>query len=209
MTKFATASRPTAIRASRAWRCRRARSTRMFTCSSRATALSPARGYTPPDSTLADLKHLHATLGIDRVVFTQPSVYGTDNSAILNGMAALNRATPDRARSVVASTCRSGQGARALDESRRARRAAEHRQQGRHADRARPDPGAGSAHPAVEMAPRVPVPRQGHRRADAGFQALKVPMSIAHFAYQPATAGVSAPGLPGASRADESAVTPG
>src|SRR5688572_13845445 len=65
-------------------------------------ALSPARGYTPPDSTLADLKHLHATLGIERVVFTQPSVYGTDNSAILNGMAALNRATPNRARCVVA-----------------------------------------------------------------------------------------------------------
>src|SRR5437773_12123318 len=52
--------------------------------------LSPARGYNPPYSTLADLKHLHATLGIDRVVFTQPSIYGTDNSAILKGMAALN-----------------------------------------------------------------------------------------------------------------------
>jgi len=47
--------------------------------------LSPDRGYNPPDSTLADLEHLHATLGIDRVVFTQPSVYGVDNSAILNG----------------------------------------------------------------------------------------------------------------------------
>jgi len=64
--------------------------------------LSPARGYTPPHSTLADLKHLHATLGIERVVFTQPSVYGTDNSAILNGMAALNKDTPNRARAVVA-----------------------------------------------------------------------------------------------------------
>src|SRR5262245_58261331 len=49
-------------------------------------ALSPGRGYNPPYSTLADLKHLHATLGIDRVVFTQPSVYGTDNSAILTAM---------------------------------------------------------------------------------------------------------------------------
>src|SRR5262249_5048204 len=48
--------------------------------------LSPGRGYNPPDSTLADLEKLHATLGIDRVVFTQPSVYGTDNSAILDGM---------------------------------------------------------------------------------------------------------------------------
>jgi len=49
-----------------------------------------------------DLKHLHATLGIERVVFTQPSVYGTDNSAILDAMAALNAETPDRARAVVA-----------------------------------------------------------------------------------------------------------
>src|SRR5438046_6052026 len=65
-------------------------------------AMSPSRGYTPPYSTLADLKHLHATLGIDRVVFTQPSIYGTDNSAILKGMAALNAQTPNRARCVVA-----------------------------------------------------------------------------------------------------------
>src|SRR5215468_11148328 len=64
--------------------------------------LSPGRGYNPPDSTLADLKRLHATLGIDRVVFTQPSVYGTDNSAILDAMAALNAETPGRARCVVA-----------------------------------------------------------------------------------------------------------
>src|SRR5215204_6900883 len=64
--------------------------------------LSPGRGYNPPDSTLADLKHLHATLGIERVVFTQPSVYGTDNSAILDAMAALNAERPNRARSVVA-----------------------------------------------------------------------------------------------------------
>src|SRR3954464_10530372 len=66
--------------------------------------LSPGRGYNPPPSTLADLKHLHATLGIERVVFTQPSIYGTDNSAILDGMAALNRETPNRARAVVAIT---------------------------------------------------------------------------------------------------------
>src|SRR5712671_3488119 len=64
--------------------------------------LSPARGYNPPDSTLADLKALHATLGIDRVVFTQPSIYGIDNAAILDGMAALNAGKPNRARAVVA-----------------------------------------------------------------------------------------------------------
>ena len=64
--------------------------------------LSPVRGYTPPDSTLADLKHLHDTLGLDRVVFTQPSIYGTDNSAILDGINSLNGATSNRARGVVA-----------------------------------------------------------------------------------------------------------
>jgi 2-pyrone-4,6-dicarboxylate lactonase len=64
--------------------------------------LSPGRGYNPPYSTLADLKQLHATLGIERVVFTQPSVYGTDNSAIFDAMAALNGEKPSRARCVVA-----------------------------------------------------------------------------------------------------------
>src|ERR1700751_4322804 len=66
--------------------------------------LSPDRGYNPPDSTLTDLKHLHATLGIDRVVFNQPSLYGVDNSASLDGMAALNAETSNRARAVVAIT---------------------------------------------------------------------------------------------------------
>ena len=60
--------------------------------------LSPKRGYTPPDSTLDDMLEMHAKLGIERVVFTQPSVYGTDNSAILDAMARI----PDRARAVVA-----------------------------------------------------------------------------------------------------------
>src|SRR3954467_6455545 len=64
--------------------------------------MSPARGYNPPPSTLADLKHLHAMLGIERVVFTQPSIYGIDNSAIVDGMKALNQETPNRARAVVA-----------------------------------------------------------------------------------------------------------
>src|SRR5262249_46447124 len=66
--------------------------------------LSPDRGYNPPDSTLADLEHLQATLGVDRVVFTQPSVYGVDNSAILDAVAALNADTPNRARAVAAIT---------------------------------------------------------------------------------------------------------
>ena len=64
--------------------------------------MTPDRGYNPPDSTLDDLRNLHTALGVDRVVFTQPSVYGTDNSAILDGMTALNAETPDRARAVIA-----------------------------------------------------------------------------------------------------------
>ena len=64
--------------------------------------LSPDRGYDPPESTLDDLLALHSTLGVDRVVFTQPSIYGVDNSAILDGMSAMNSDTPDRARAVIA-----------------------------------------------------------------------------------------------------------
>jgi len=60
--------------------------------------LIPERGYDPPQSTLEDMLAMHEMLGIERVVFTQPSVYGTDNSAILDAAARI----PDRARVVVA-----------------------------------------------------------------------------------------------------------
>jgi 2-pyrone-4,6-dicarboxylate lactonase len=59
--------------------------------------LSPERGYDPPESNLAHLLAMHSALGIERVVLTQPSVYGTDNSAILDAVARI----PDRARAVV------------------------------------------------------------------------------------------------------------
>lgn len=45
---------------------------------------SPARGYTPPDATLAQYERLHRILGVARGVLTQPSVYGTDNRLILD-----------------------------------------------------------------------------------------------------------------------------
>lgn len=48
---------------------------------------SPARGYTPPDAPLAALFDLHGVLGVERAVLTQPSVYGTDNRAILDAVA--------------------------------------------------------------------------------------------------------------------------
>ena len=58
---------------------------------------NPARGYTPPDATLATLFRLHGTLGFTRAVLTQASVHGTDNRAVLEGAAAF----PDRLRAVV------------------------------------------------------------------------------------------------------------
>jgi predicted TIM-barrel fold metal-dependent hydrolase len=158
--------------------------------------LSPGRGYNPPDSTLADLKHLHATLGIDRVVFTQPSVYGTDNSAILDGMAALNAQTPDRARAVVAI---------ALDISDDELAALDAK--GVRGVRLNTDNKGGmpiemSAIPdlAARIAPfgwhiEFLFPGKDMAELMPTLAAVTVPISIAHFAYQPATAGIKAPGF--------------
>jgi len=158
--------------------------------------LSPGRGYNPPDSTLADLKHLHATLGIDRVVFTQPSVYGVDNAAILDGMAALNAATANRARAVVAIAMDIGDDELAALDARGVRGV-----------RLNTDNKGGMP---IEMSA---IPDLAARIAPFGWHieflfpgndivalmptlaAVKVPISIAHFAYQPATAGVKARGF--------------
>ena len=158
--------------------------------------LSPGRGYNPPDSTLADLKHLHATLGVDRVVFTQPSIYGIDNSAILDAAAALNAATPNRARCVVAISLGIADDELAVLDAAGVRGV-----------RLNTDNKGGMP---IEI---KQVPDLVARIAPFGwhieflfpgkdivelmptFTALKVPMSIGHFAYQPATAGVRAPGF--------------
>lgn len=158
--------------------------------------LSPARGYNPPESSLADLQHLHTTLGVSRVVFTQPSVYGTDNQAILDGMNALNAETPDRARAVVAITMD------VSDEQLEAWDAI-----GVRGVRLNTDNKGGMPMGWDEL------PDLSARLAEFGwhieflfpgkdiielmphFDALTVPMSIGHFAYQPATAGVGAPGF--------------
>jgi 2-pyrone-4,6-dicarboxylate lactonase len=50
-----------------------------------------ARIYTPPDATIESYRHLLAVLGVARAVLIQPSVYGTDNRAML---AALRSAGP-------------------------------------------------------------------------------------------------------------------
>ncbi|MGB5082703.1 MAG: amidohydrolase family protein [Burkholderiales bacterium] len=159
-------------------------------------ALSPARGYNPPYSTLADLKHLHATLGIERVVFTQPSVYGTDNSAILDAMAALNAETPGRARAVVALDLGVTEETIALLDA-----------SGVRGVRLNFDNRGGmpiGIAQIPELAARIApfgwhleflFPGKDIVELMPVFTALKVPMSIAHFAYQRASAGVAAAGF--------------
>jgi len=60
--------------------------------------LSPGRGYTPPEASIADYRALLETLGLSRTVIVQPSIYGTDNAVTLDAVAALGR---DKARAVV------------------------------------------------------------------------------------------------------------
>lgn len=58
-------------------------------CGPRARyAYAAKRIYTPPDALLADYRQMLATLGVERAVLVQPSVYGTDNSALLDALAA-------------------------------------------------------------------------------------------------------------------------
>ena len=158
--------------------------------------VSPDRGYNPPESTLDDLKHLHATLGVDRVVFTQPSIYGIDNSAILDGMEALNADTPNRARGIVACDLSiTDQELFDLDAI------------GVRGVRLNTD-NLGGMPVAFEEIPELCA-----RIAPLGwhieflfsgadmidlmpvFTSLTVPMSIGHFAYQKAVDGVEAPGF--------------
>ena len=46
------------------------------------------RIYTPADALLSDYRHMLATLGVERAVLVQPSVYGTDNTVMLEAMQA-------------------------------------------------------------------------------------------------------------------------
>jgi 2-pyrone-4,6-dicarboxylate lactonase len=47
---------------------------------------APDRIYTPPDATMPDYRHLLDVLGVGRAVLVQPSVYGTDNRALLDAL---------------------------------------------------------------------------------------------------------------------------
>lgn len=158
--------------------------------------LSPDRGYNPPESTLEDLKHLHSQLGIDRVVFTQPSVYGTDNSAILDGMNALNAETPGRALGVCA-----------IDMDITEPELAALHEQGIRGVRLNTD-NKGGMPLAFDELPDLEAkirpfnwhiewlfPGKDIVSLMPYFEKLTTPMSIGHFAYQPAAAGVEAEGF--------------
>ncbi|MBX9845103.1 MAG: amidohydrolase family protein [Xanthobacteraceae bacterium] len=70
-----------------------------LSCDTHAHIMGPAtrfpyakeRIYTPPDSTADDYRRLLAALGVERAVLVQPSVYGTDNAAMLDAMQHLGR----------------------------------------------------------------------------------------------------------------------
>lgn len=52
---------------------------------------SPVRGYAPTEASLNDSLRLHRVLGgIERAVLTQPSVYGTDNTCMLDAVDNMN-----------------------------------------------------------------------------------------------------------------------
>ncbi|MBS0338922.1 MAG: amidohydrolase family protein [Proteobacteria bacterium] len=49
-------------------------------------AYAESRRYTPPEATVAGLLRMHESLGIERAVFVQPSVYAADNRCLLDAM---------------------------------------------------------------------------------------------------------------------------
>ena len=46
----------------------------------------PGRIYTPPDALLPAYEHMLRTLGVERMVLVQPSIYGEDNRVMLRAM---------------------------------------------------------------------------------------------------------------------------
>src|SRR5258706_1022750 len=69
-------------------------------CDSHLHILGPAqvypyaadRVYTPPDCLLADYQVVRGSLGVDRCVLVQPSVYGADNPVLLAALHGLGDA---------------------------------------------------------------------------------------------------------------------
>ena len=158
--------------------------------------LFEGRGYNPPNSTLEDLIHLHTTLGVDRVVFTQPSVYGVDNSAILKGMNVLNEKVANRARGVCAIK---------MDASEASLQ--ELHDQGIRGVRLNLDNKGGMPLELTEISKledkikgfgwhlEYLFPGKDIVELESVLSNASVPVSIGHFAYQPATAGINADGF--------------
>ena len=158
--------------------------------------LFEGRGYNPPNSTLEDLIHLHTTLGVDRVVFTQPSVYGVDNSAILKGMNLLNEKVANKARGVCAIK---------MDASEASLQ--ELHDQGIRGVRLNLDNKGGMPLELTEISKledkikgfgwhlEYLFPGKDIVELEPVLSNASVPVSIGHFAYQPATAGINADGF--------------
>ena len=158
--------------------------------------LFEGRGYNPPDSTLEDLIHLHQTLGIDRVVFTQPSVYGVDNSAILKGMNVLNEKIPNKARGVCAIKMDAsenflqelhGQGIRGvrLNLDNKGGMPLELKEISKLEDKIK----------SLGWHLEYLFPGKDIVELEPVLSSASVPISIGHFAYQPATAGINSDGF--------------
>ena len=158
--------------------------------------LFEGRGYNPPDSTLNDLKHLHSKLGVSRVVYTQPSPYGVDNSAILKGMKVMNEETPGRAKGVCAIT---------MDVTDKYLE--ELNDQGITGVRLNMD-NIGGMPIGLDQIPELEARIKGlgwHMEylfpgkdiVDLApiFKKSTIPVSIAHFAYQPAANGINSEGF--------------
>lgn len=57
-------------------------------CGAAGYPWTPGRSYTPPEAPLSAFLHQQSVLGLERAVIVQPSVYGTDNRATLDAVAA-------------------------------------------------------------------------------------------------------------------------
>jgi 2-pyrone-4,6-dicarboxylate lactonase len=71
---------------------RNACDTHAHVCGPMAThPYSDRRVYTPPDALLSAYRRMLETLGVERAVLVQPSVYGSDNTVMLSAMKALGK----------------------------------------------------------------------------------------------------------------------
>lgn len=153
-------------------------------------SMSTQRGYTPPNCSLTQMLYMHSQLGIERVVLTQPSVYGTNNSAILEAIASI----PQQARAVVA-----------IDLSISDQQLSDLENKGVRGVRLNLDNSGGMPITFEE------IPKLAERISPLGWHLeflfagsdlvellsllrnLPVPVSIGHFGYMPATEGTAYP----------------